>query len=137
LDEAHKVLGVNPHDVEGEGEEDETTVHTSKVKVYRMVQKEGKSEWAEVGVGMLRLKKHKEKEARRVLARNSANGKIMLNFKIYPGLNATRTKQALTFIGHHEGKMTTYRLRLKDEPAAIALKDALDAEVAATSRAAG
>ncbi|RPD56010.1 hypothetical protein L227DRAFT_579227 [Lentinus tigrinus ALCF2SS1-6] len=35
-------------------------------------------QWGDVGVGMLRLKKHKETGARRMLLRNSSTGKITI-----------------------------------------------------------
>jgi nucleoporin NUP2 len=70
------------HDLEGEGEEDEETAHSVKAKVYRMSKKteEGieKSYWADLGTGVLRLKKHKESPARRMLMRNSNTGKILI-----------------------------------------------------------
>lgn len=47
----NKALGTNPNDEEGEGEEDEETTHVSKVKVYKMGEKEGKPSWSESGVG--------------------------------------------------------------------------------------
>lgn len=83
-----------PHDVEGEGEEDEETTYSAKVKAYRMKKSDerGGQGWVELGVGTfniyvkkteaqyvagyLRLKKHKEMDARRMLLRNSSTGKI-------------------------------------------------------------
>lgn len=51
MDESKKQLGVNPNDVEGEGEEEEETLHTSRVKVYKLGTKDDKPSWAEMGVG--------------------------------------------------------------------------------------
>ena len=66
-------------DKEGEGEEDEVTVHEIRSKVYKMTKdKEGKAQWGDMGVGVLRLKKHKETGARRMLLRNSSTGKITI-----------------------------------------------------------
>lgn len=40
------------HDKEGEGEEDETTTHEIRSKVYKMVKDEdGMNRWADQGVG--------------------------------------------------------------------------------------
>ena len=65
--------------LEGEGEEDEVTVHEIRSKVYKMTKdKEGKAQWGDMGVGVLRLKKHKETGARRMLLRNSSTGKITI-----------------------------------------------------------
>jgi len=70
-------LGNNPHDEEGEGEEQEDTVYSVKLRAFRLKKAEkGDSGWAELGYGVLRLKKHKETEARRMLLRNSSTGKI-------------------------------------------------------------
>ena len=67
------------HDLEGEGEEDEVTMHEIRSKVFKMTKdKDGKAQWGDLGVGMLRLKKHKETNARRVLLRNSSTGKITI-----------------------------------------------------------
>lgn len=51
---ASNLLAVhNPHDDEGEGEENETTVHAIKVKAYRMRKADAKggSGWADLGFG--------------------------------------------------------------------------------------
>ncbi|KAF9050113.1 hypothetical protein BJ165DRAFT_984605 [Panaeolus papilionaceus] len=122
----------NPHDLEGKGEEDEETVHSVKLKAYRLKKDEtGANKWAELGLGFLRLKKHKETDNRRVLLRNSANGRILLNFRVYAGLSPTvmGTKKGLTFIGHDEGKATSYLVRLPNEEATTQLKAALDREI--------
>lgn len=50
-EDVQKVLGSNPHDEEGEGEEDEETMHTSRLKVYKLKQTDGKSEWGDMGIG--------------------------------------------------------------------------------------
>ena len=85
--------GPTSHDVEGEGEEDEETTHSARIKAYRMKKPDerGGKGWVELGVGTfnicqddksstvignLRLKKHKEANARRMLLRNSSTGKI-------------------------------------------------------------
>ncbi|KAI0930184.1 hypothetical protein AcW1_008939 [Taiwanofungus camphoratus] len=118
------------HDQEGEGEEHETTTHEIRSKVYKMMKNgEGRSEWSDLGVGMLRLKKHKETNARRVLLRNSSTGKITINFNIYTGMNASVSKNTVSFIGHEEGVSTPYRIRTKTEEQANALKHALDREI--------
>lgn len=107
---AASIIGVNPHDEEGEGEEEEETVHAIKLKVYQLNRKrDDKSTggWMDLGhgtcssfqalfssfdspTGMLRLKKHKESGARRLLLRNSSTGKInivrfLLSIAYVPG----------------------------------------------------
>ncbi|KAG6850957.1 hypothetical protein H0H93_005826 [Arthromyces matolae] len=42
----------NPHDEEGQGEENEDTIHESRVKIFRLDAKEEKSSWTDLGVGL-------------------------------------------------------------------------------------
>ncbi|CAL1707251.1 unnamed protein product [Somion occarium] len=92
------------HDMEGEGEEDEVTTHEIRTKVFKTVKKSGGGqEWGDMGIGwslfphsrwprvscmvagVLRLKKHKESGARRLLLRNSSTGKIVIvRINCYP-----------------------------------------------------
>jgi len=130
-----KSLPTKSHDEEGEGEEDEETTHTTKSKVYKLVKDEssedGKPGWKDMGVGMLRLKKHKLSGSRRVLLRNSSTGKITINFNIYSGLNPSLGPKTVTFVGHDEnGISVTYRLRTPTEQHAMELKDAMSREIA-------
>ncbi|KAI0661280.1 hypothetical protein C8Q70DRAFT_932300 [Cubamyces menziesii] len=118
------------HDMEGEGEEDEVTTHEIRSKVYKMVKdKDGKASWGDLGVGVLRLKKHKETDARRMLLRNSSTGKITINFILYSGMNASVSDKVVSFIGHEDGQSTPYRIRTKTAEQANALKAALDREI--------
>ncbi|KAI0062882.1 hypothetical protein BV25DRAFT_1824920 [Artomyces pyxidatus] len=116
---------------EGEGEEDEETTYTVKAKVYKLVKdKEGKSDWSDIGVGMLRFKKHKDTGARRILLRNSSTGKIILNFNLYAGLKSTLGKKMVSLIGHGEsGESIPYRIRVGTEESAITVKEVLDREL--------
>ncbi|KAF5317298.1 hypothetical protein D9611_003923 [Ephemerocybe angulata] len=125
-------MGVNPHDTEGEGEEDEETVHAIKGKAFRMKKagEQGGPGWAELGAGIVRLKKHKETDARRMLLRNSSNGKININFSLYSGLKPSVAKKAVTFIGHDKGVAQTYSIRVPTEENAKDLKEALEREIA-------
>ena len=97
-DEPPPLFAGSVHDKEGEGEEEEETTHEIRSKVYKMMKDdEGKSRWAEQGVGaylcscaegslvlmswlagVLRVKKHKENDSRRVLLRNSSTGKVVI-----------------------------------------------------------
>lgn len=98
--------------------------------------------------GILRLKKHKENDSRRVLLRNSSTGKVVIvsantyaflctctdasppqNFRIYSGMNAKAEKNVVSFIGHENGSQATYRIRTKTEEQANDLKSALDREI--------
>ncbi|KAH7925510.1 hypothetical protein BV22DRAFT_1195086 [Leucogyrophana mollusca] len=132
-DDSAKVVSSSNHDGEGEGEEDEETTHAARCKVYKMMKTNGKSEWKDMGIGMLRLKKHKETDARRVLLRNSATGKIILNFRVYAGLSPSISPKVVSFVGHDDGVSTPYKLRLKSDEDAQDLKAAMEREVEAIS----
>ncbi|KAM5530777.1 hypothetical protein V8D89_015552 [Ganoderma adspersum] len=118
------------HDLEGEGEEGEETIHEIRSKVFKLTQdKEGKAQWGDLGVGMLRLKRHKETDARRVLLRNSGTGKITINFLVHGGMNPTVADKVVSFMGHADGASTPYRIRCKTADQAKELKAALDREL--------
>lgn len=135
------------HDREGEGEEDEETIHSVKTKVYTLNKEE--AVWKDLGLGMLRVKKHKETGARRLLLRNSSSGKVTVvsqwrqlhfhthvehsrllqNFRLFAGMKASVTKQVISLMGHDDkGHGVPFRLRFKTELAAYELKDVLDRE---------
>ncbi|TFY66349.1 hypothetical protein EVG20_g4732 [Dentipellis fragilis] len=129
-----RVLSPGVHDQEGEGEEDEETTHAVRVKVLKLTESklpEKPRYWADMGVGILRLKKHKETSARRAILRNSSTGKVIINFRIYSGLKPTLGKKnAVTFIGHGEdGSAITYTLRFSKPEEGADLKAALEREV--------
>ncbi|KAI9442179.1 hypothetical protein H4582DRAFT_2201105 [Lactarius indigo] len=122
-------------DAEGEGEEDEETTYTVKAKVYKFTtDSEGAPSWAEMGIGMLRLKKHKVTNARRVILRSSTTGKIIINFRIYTGLQPKRTGKTVAFTGHitspdKETQTVQYRLRVGTEATATEMAEAIEREV--------
>ncbi|KAH9176355.1 hypothetical protein EDB89DRAFT_152122 [Lactarius sanguifluus] len=122
-------------DAEGEGEEDEETTYTVKAKVYKFTtDNEGASSWAEMGIGMLRLKKHKVTNARRIILRSSTTGKIIINFRIYAGLQPKRNAKAVAFTGHitspdKETQTVQYRLRVGTEATATEMAEAIEREV--------
>ncbi|CCM01931.1 uncharacterized protein FIBRA_04004 [Fibroporia radiculosa] len=124
-----QLISTSVHDMEGEGEENEVTTHEIRSKVFKMMKRDGKNEWSDLGVGVLRLKTNNDTDARRILLRNSSTGKITINFIIYSGMNATVSKNTVSFIGHNEGTSTPYRIRTKTEEQANALKSALDREI--------
>jgi len=101
--------------------------------VYKLVkdEKSGTTGWKDLGIGMLRLKKHKKTGSRRVLLRNTSTGKITINFTIYTGLNPVLGPKTVGFIGHDEhGTSVTYKLRTQTEQHAAELKGAMDREIA-------
>ncbi|KAG5734464.1 Nucleoporin nup61 [Termitomyces sp. T112] len=121
----------NPHDEEGKGEEDEDTVHDARLRVFKLHETDSGSSWTDLGIGILRIKKHREAGTRRILLRNSGTGKIVLNFKLYSGLKPIQNKKSLSFVGHDEtGASQTYTVRLADEKAATTLREVLQKEIA-------
>jgi nucleoporin NUP2 len=97
-------------------------------------------------IGVIRLKKHKTSEKRRIFMRNSATGKIVLvcvitscqsmissnalkNFGIYAGLSSTQTKNVIALMGHDAGVQVPYRIRVATPEAATSFNDALQREV--------
>ncbi|KAJ7593901.1 hypothetical protein C8J56DRAFT_777591, partial [Mycena floridula] len=119
------LLGHNPHDEEGEGEEDETTTHSVKLKVFKFKGKE----WVDMGVGMLRLKKHNTDGSRRIFLRNSNTGKIVINFQSHEALDPKPSGTTVRFMGHEDGGPQLYNVRAKTADQAQALKEALDREI--------
>ncbi|OJA11024.1 hypothetical protein AZE42_06437 [Rhizopogon vesiculosus] len=126
-----KLLPTGNHDGEGEGEENEETTYTVRAKLFKLTKTSDKSEWKDLGVGMFRLKKHKETGARRALMRNSATGRIIINFRLFPSLSPTLMKTMVSFVGHDNGTPASFRIRVKTPEQAQELNNALDREVAA------
>ncbi|KAI0246270.1 hypothetical protein BJV78DRAFT_174559 [Lactifluus subvellereus] len=120
---------------EGEGEEDEETTHTVKVRAFKFtMDREGALTWSEMGIGMLRLKKHKKTNVRRMILRSTTTGKIIINFRIYKGLQPKRTGKTVAFTGHitspgKDAQAAQYRLRVASEAAAIEMAEAIEREL--------
>ncbi|KAI6021437.1 hypothetical protein BKA83DRAFT_4281919 [Pisolithus microcarpus] len=129
-DDTTKSLATGGHDEEGEGEEGEETVHAVRCKVFKLTKADDKNEWKDLGVGILRLKKHKENSIRRVLMRNSSSGRILINFRLFSGLKPSLAKTSISFVGHENGAPASYRIRVKTEEQAVSLKHAMDREIA-------
>jgi len=106
-----------------------------RCKVYRLYKFEDKGEWKDLGIGMLRLKKHKETNVRRILMRNSTTGRILVNFRISGRLKPTLAKTAVSFVGYENSKPTSFSARVKTEEQAKDLKQALEREIAAAQGA--
>jgi nucleoporin NUP2 len=112
----------------GEGEEDEESEHEVRCKVWNL--SDGK--WNDLGIGMLRIKKHKTSGKNRILVRNEGNGKVTVNFNLISSFKANVDKTIVTFVGFDQaGKPTNFRVKIKTEAGANDLKAALDKSVAA------
>lgn len=104
--------------------------------------------------GMLRLKKHKEKNKRRILLRNSSTGRIILvssinfyrsrrhdrmcplplarlqNTYIRKDLMPKQEKQVVSFLGLDEQALpASYKIKVSNEASASELKGALEREM--------
>ncbi|KDN41328.1 hypothetical protein K437DRAFT_178241 [Tilletiaria anomala UBC 951] len=110
----------------GEGEEDEDTQHEVRVKAWR---KDGAA-WKDVGVGMLRLKKKKSSDKRRMLMRSEGNGNVLINFNLVKGLTARQDKTQIVFMGFEASEMVNFRVKAKSASEAAALKAAIEKEAA-------
>lgn len=107
----------------GEGEEDENSLHEVRCKIWNL--SDGK--WNDLGIGALKIKKHKTTSKQRVLVRNEGNGKVTVNFNIMSTFKPTQDKNVVTFLGFDQtGKPTNYRCKIKTEGDAKDLKEALE-----------
>ncbi|KAI0812684.1 hypothetical protein BC629DRAFT_1474806 [Irpex lacteus] len=129
-EDAPPLLGTGSiHDQDGEGEEDEETKFEQKCKVFKMAKKDdGSQEWKDMGVGLLKVKAHKETDARRLLLRNSSTGKIQINFNVHAGMNPSVAKNVVSLMGHEEGVSLPYKLRVKTAEQAEELRRVLQEE---------
>ncbi|KAN0061770.1 hypothetical protein ACQY0O_005763 [Thecaphora frezii] len=111
---------------EGEGEEDETSTHEVRAKFWRF-DSEGKA-WKDMGIGIAKLKKHKENGKCRMLVRNEANGKVVVNFNIYASIKPKQEKNVLSFLGFDGSTPTQYRCKIKTDQGAQEFKEAVEKE---------
>ncbi|KAM7203678.1 nucleoporin nup61 [Rhypophila sp. PSN 637] len=122
----------------GPGEEDEAVVYEVRAKAMKFEpaedddnkDKKPKSPWVTKGVGPLRLMKHKNTDAVRVLLRGEPRGHIVLNKAVLP--NTTyKTEQGGKYIkflaAADEGqKLETWMLQVKTANMGKALAEALE-----------
>ena len=50
-DSAKSIMTTANHDQEGEGEEEEDTIHQVRSKVYKLVKGGGEAKWVDMGIG--------------------------------------------------------------------------------------
>jgi len=118
---------------EGEGEENEATLHETRCKLFQAIEKpDGNGiEWIDKGVGSARLKKDKHSEKRRLLFRQEGTSRVQMNFYLYPALQATVEKRVAAFTGLEDGKPVAFRMRCKSEEEAASFQSSLQREVEA------
>jgi nucleoporin NUP2 len=109
----------------GEGEENEDCLHEVRSKVWTL--KEGK--WADLGIGLFKIKKNTSDGKKRVLVRNEGNGKVMVNFRLVESFKPIKDKNVVSFLGFDgEGKPANYRCKVKTDDSANELAGALQRE---------
>lgn len=149
-DGEEKQAQINLTDVAGPGEEDEEVVHEVRAKALRLTPsseeasgseadgKKSKSPWATMGVGPLRLLKHKTTGAARLLLRAEPRGHVALNKGVLPNFNykpENGGKYVKITVASDDGKaLETWMLQVKTTDTAQALADALEAHKATSKK---
>ncbi|KAJ3321923.1 hypothetical protein HDV06_003790 [Boothiomyces sp. JEL0866] len=83
----------------GEGEENETSIHEQKSKIFvQTTNEDGKKDWNAIGVGILKVKDT------RLLCRAENSGRVLLNARLYKAMKLTKVgdKQFTTILMHEE-----------------------------------
>ena len=131
----------------GPGEEDESVVHEVRAKAVKLVtnaeseeeeqekngkdKKDNKSPWKIMGVGPMRILKHKTTGAVRMLLRAEPRGHVALNKAVLPNFNykvePAGGKYVKLTTATDDGKgLETWMLQVKTPAAAKALAEALE-----------
>ncbi|KAK7429594.1 hypothetical protein QQZ08_003789 [Neonectria magnoliae] len=117
-------------------EADEETLHDVRAKVLKFVTAEEKSDdkpkskspWSTQGVGPLRLLKHKETNALRLLLRAEPRGNVALNRAVLPGMTykAEQKYVKLTTSNETGDGLETWMVQVKTKDLAKELAEALE-----------
>jgi len=122
----------------GAGEEHEETVYEARAKLWKhddvsskdpAGKETTKKEFVEHGISIVRLKKDTKSGRVRVLGRSDANGKVQINFALFPTLNIKLEKAFLTFLAFDGTEPKLFRLKLRSAETAGKLKEALEENV--------
>ncbi|KZV96401.1 hypothetical protein EXIGLDRAFT_833644 [Exidia glandulosa HHB12029] len=113
------------------GEEEETTVHQTRAKLFVMEQS---NSWKERGTGMLKLNVRKsDRSAARIVMRAEGVYRVILNEPLFSGMNfsVSETVRTVTFGGapQADGRITLYTLRFSNAKIAKEVKEVLAAHV--------
>jgi hypothetical protein len=106
----------------GPGEENEEVLHEIRAKALQWSTKDG-AKWQTMGVGPLRVLKHKETGSTRLLLRADPLGTVVLNRALLPGVKYEVTEKTIKFpAAGEQGKgLETWLLQLKTPEFAQAL----------------
>ncbi|KAI9742280.1 MAG: hypothetical protein M1818_004180 [Claussenomyces sp. TS43310] len=115
----------------GAGEEDEDALHEVRAKALKFFPPKaegGKSEWIAQGLGPLKVLKHKETGASRVLLRADPSGKVVLNKAVLDQVKYEATGKTIKLLTADDvGKgLETWLLQVKTEAMAKALAGILE-----------
>ena len=114
----------------GPGEEDEEVVHSVRAKATKFIPKEGDtaSSWKPMGVGPLRLLKHKETGAARLVLRADPRGQIVLNKSLLAKVDYKPDNKTVKFLAASDGGngLETWILQVKTAEMAEALAEVMD-----------
>ncbi|KAL3427126.1 RanBP1 domain-containing protein [Phlyctema vagabunda] len=113
----------------GPGEEDEELLHEVRAKALKYTPSEDKNPWVTKGLGPLRVLKHKETKASRVLLRADPSGTIVLNKGILAGVEFAANGKTLKFLAASDsaGSLETWMLQVKTPEFATELAKVLEA----------
>jgi len=115
-----------------EGEEDEATIHSVRTKISKLVATDGKPEWKTMGVGLIKLKQHNETGVRRILHRDTASRRIILNCRLFKGLTVSQPgPRMITLAVIEDQKPSQYLVRTPTAEDATELKKHIEEQVAA------
>ncbi|RFU76957.1 hypothetical protein TARUN_5282 [Trichoderma arundinaceum] len=118
-------------------EKDEEALHEVRAKVLKFVpageasegeEKKSKSPWATQGVGSLRLLKHKETNAVRLLLRAEPRGNVVMNRSVLPDLSYKSDEKYVKMTTSNEkgDGLETWMIQVKTKDLAKALAEALE-----------
>jgi len=112
----------------GPGEENEDILHEVRAKALQWISKDG-VQWQTKGVGPLRVLKHKETNATRILLRADPSGTIVLNKSLLAGVKYEVNEKTIKFLAAgEEGKsLETWLLQVKTAEFAKKLGEVLEA----------
>jgi hypothetical protein len=114
----------------GPGEENEEVIHVVRAKATKFIPKEGDtaSSWKPMGVGPLRLLKHKETGATRLVLRADPRGQIVLNKALLAKIDYTPDNKTVKFLAASDGGkgLETWILQVKTAEMAEALAEMMD-----------
>lgn len=119
-------------------EKDEDTLHEVRAKILKFSpggnkedgddKAKSKSPWATMGVGPLRLLKHKEKGTVRLLLRAEPRGHIAINRSLLPDLNYKADEKYVRLATSNEkgDGLETWMIQVKTKDLAKSLAEALE-----------